>query len=344
MEISKISYVAKIGPPSFKQEAAEKAEKKEYSQDNKKLLLSLGGLAVLGLAAAGIAYSMRKGKVDKKSAEELGAKVKEELNPNNEKDKVIKITIDAFKKQGNKFEEGKALLADGNAFTGFIEKTNKNADSILIEYADGVLVKAVKNEGKDIAKGNFVKNYKYDKNGSLESVELNQVTKDGVSKKTTLHKKKTPEGEFIKKVREKFGKEIKELGKENAVIEKQLKSIEQKKSLLDNELDSLNKNVEEHNQRWPEGMELDETKKDLFKKERDAIEKRKEQYSASVETLDKEVNDYEVKCAEFEKKADTLTEKIDKWAESYKNEHKKPEPPKERPEMENPNPDSTQSS
>ena len=119
------------------------------------------GLGLAGLASCGI-YAMTKGRVKAPKP-----------TPANPIPEIKEMAVNAFREAGNKFEKGKAILADGTKYTGNITSTGKDGSKVVMEYVDGVLQKSTKT-AKDGTKV-FEKAYIYSEfNG-----ELTAVKKDG---------------------------------------------------------------------------------------------------------------------------------------------------------------------
>ena len=91
------------------------------------------GLGLTALASYGI-YAFTKGCVK-------GAKPTP--NPENPIPEIKEMAIEAFKKTG-KFNQGKAILADGTKYTGNITSTGEDGSKVIMEYVDGVLQKSTK--------------------------------------------------------------------------------------------------------------------------------------------------------------------------------------------------------
>lgn len=174
MEVSKLNALVKtVQIPETKKVENEPPKVTSDNKNAKILGYSMLGLAVLG--AAGIAIHQR-------------SKAK----------KVLTNALEAFKENGNKFEKGKAVLADGTGYTGILTKVNKNGDKIAIEYKDGVLIKSVKNGGEALEKNYLEKIYQYNENGKLSG-----ITKiDNKSVKTVILEESKELALCIKELRE----------------------------------------------------------------------------------------------------------------------------------------------
>lgn len=121
------------------------------------------GTGLAALAAAGI-YIATRGKSRPKS--DIVITTQES------KQQLKELTLDAFKLDG-KFEKGKAVLNNGENFSGTIITKNKK-----LEYKDGILQSSVDKSGDK----KTLKQYFYDNNGSI-----NKIIKDN----NCLFKKKT---------------------------------------------------------------------------------------------------------------------------------------------------------
>jgi hypothetical protein len=145
--------------------------------------LLLGSLAALAIGG-GIYFATR----GKKGATETGSTVE------NSVEQIKEMAIDAFKKAGNKFEKGKALKADGTAYTGDLTQTLKDGTRITREYKDGIIQKSTKLDGENVL---FEKRFFYEENGDMTILDKdNQIIftrkiKDGF--KTV----KTPKSEIV---------------------------------------------------------------------------------------------------------------------------------------------------
>lgn len=137
----------------------ENSKKPEEKSNGKTLLI--GSLAALAVGA-GI-YLATKGKK---------GNVKSGSETINETDKPIKqlkeTAIDAFKKAGNKFEKGKAILANGESYTGRLTHARKDGSTLVMEYENGLLKESTILDNYSILSG---KNYTYDSNNKLTKVD-----------------------------------------------------------------------------------------------------------------------------------------------------------------------------
>ena len=113
------------------------------------------GLAALG--AVGIYLATR------------GKKGSEAVERDTEKatDQIKDIAVDAFKKAGNKFENGKAKLANGETYTGNLTQKLKDGKTLIREYKDGMLQKVSKMDGEKVVAS---KSYTYDDKGMLTKI------------------------------------------------------------------------------------------------------------------------------------------------------------------------------
>ena len=135
-----------------------KAEEKQGMSTTAKWAIGLG---LTALASYGI-YAFTKGRVK-------GAKPTPK--PENPIPEIKEMAVNAFKEAGNKFDKGKAILADGTKYTGNITSTGKDGSKVVMEYVDGVLQKSTKT-AKDGTKV-FEKTYKYE-NNLLHSIDCNE--------------------------------------------------------------------------------------------------------------------------------------------------------------------------
>lgn len=133
-----------------------------FSSTNKKVEEKSNGTALLlgslaALAIAGGIYFATRGKKAEKAVVESGEQIKD-------------MAVEAFKKAGNKFERGKAKLANGSAYTGKLTKTAKNGETIVMEYNNGFLQKASRLDGDKLV---LSKSYFYDGKGMLTKITDN---------------------------------------------------------------------------------------------------------------------------------------------------------------------------
>ena len=82
-------------------------------------------------------------------------------------DQIKNIAVDAFKEAGNKFEKGKAKLANGETYTGNLTHKLKDGKTAIIEYKDGVLQNVSKMDGEEVV---VSKSYTYDDKGMLTRI------------------------------------------------------------------------------------------------------------------------------------------------------------------------------
>lgn len=114
------------------------------------------GTGLVALASYGI-YVATRGKVKPKTTP-----------PVTTNKSVIKdMAVDAFKQTGNKFERGKAKLANGEAYTGKLTQTLEDGKVLVREYDKGVLQKASKLDGENLVSS---KSYFYDEKGMLTKI------------------------------------------------------------------------------------------------------------------------------------------------------------------------------
>lgn len=143
---------------TFKSNQSTESAYQQESSSNTKYWV-LGGLAAL--AAVGT-YLIMRGRGKKAPVE----------NPKEQVSQIKDFTLQAFKDGGNKFESGRAKLANGDNLTGKISKRNADKSVLILEYKDGILQKSSKlKDGKTI----FSKNYTHNASGNLRAV----VDKDG---------------------------------------------------------------------------------------------------------------------------------------------------------------------
>lgn len=111
--------------------------------------LLLGSLAAL--AIGGGIYIATRGK--RTSTSSLSEAATQSVTPTeNFKD----MTIDAFKKAGNRFEKGRATLANGNRFVGKLTQKTEDGSTLIFEYdtfGDHIVTKI--KEGKIVSKKSY---------------------------------------------------------------------------------------------------------------------------------------------------------------------------------------------
>lgn len=133
------------------------------------------GLGLAGLASYGI-YAMTKGRVKAPKP-----------TPANPIPEIKEMAVNAFREAGNKFEKGKAILADGTKYTGNITSECKDGSKIVMEYVDGVLQKSTKT-AKDGTKV-FDKAYTWAEDGLIKEVKKNGETILDENKLIEIYKK-----------------------------------------------------------------------------------------------------------------------------------------------------------
>ena len=145
-----------VNKVAFKGEIPEhKLQEKESEKQSSKSWMLWTGLAALG--AVGIYLATR----GKKGAETV------EKGAENAAEQIKDMSVDAFKKAGNKFEKGKAKLENGEAYTGNLTQKLKDGKTVVREYKDGLLQKVSKMDGEKVV---VSKSYTYDAKGMLTGV------------------------------------------------------------------------------------------------------------------------------------------------------------------------------
>jgi len=137
-------------------------EKAEPEQKKNGTALLLGSLAAL--AIGGGIYLATRGKGGNESIKTGAEAISETPKPI---EQVKEMAIDAFKKAGNKFEKGKAKLANGENYTGILTHTRKDGTTLVMEYDNGLLKESTIHDNYSILSG---KNYTYDSNNQLKEV------------------------------------------------------------------------------------------------------------------------------------------------------------------------------
>lgn len=153
MSVSGINNVAQTNNIQSTKTLEKKTEETSKTSNLTKTTVAIGA-GVTALAAVGI-YLATKGK-GAKSTQETANVIKE-------------MTVDAFKKAGNKFNKGKAVTSTGEAYTGSISHQTKDGKNIVREYENGVLKKSTKYDGENVLSQ---KEYNYDENGKISEILL----------------------------------------------------------------------------------------------------------------------------------------------------------------------------
>ena len=139
------------------------------------------GLGLTALAATGI-YFATKGQVKGPNPTP---------KPDNPIPEIKEMAVNAFKEAGNKFDNGKAILADGTKYTGNITSTGKDGSKVVMEYVDGVLQKSTKT-AKDGTKI-FDKAYTWAEDGLIKELKKNGETILDENKLIEIYKKANTE-------------------------------------------------------------------------------------------------------------------------------------------------------
>ena len=137
----------------------QKSSEKQTEKQSDKNWMLWTGLAVLG--AAGIYVATR----GKKASETV------EKGAENAAEQIKDMVVDAFKKAGNKFEKGKAKLANGEAYTGNLTQKLKDGKTVVREYKNGMIQKVSKMDGEKVVAS---KSYTYDDKGMLTKIVDNK--------------------------------------------------------------------------------------------------------------------------------------------------------------------------
>ena len=146
-----------VNKVAFKAEIPEhKLEEKESEKQSSKSWMLWTGLAALG--AVGI-YLATRGKKASESVEKAAENATEQIKD---------MAVDAFKKAGNKFEKGKAKLANGEGYTGNLTQKLKDGKTVVREYKAGILEKASIIDGEKVLSS---KSYTYDDKGKLTNIK-----------------------------------------------------------------------------------------------------------------------------------------------------------------------------
>ena len=172
-----------ITSPQFR---AKQGVSKPVETENKKGLSkgakwAIGtGLAILGTYGV---YLATRGKVKPKANPKPTPPTTGQNNPIQE---IKEFALDVFKKEG-KFNQGKAILADGTKYTGNIISECKDGSKVVMEYVDGVLQKSTKT-AKDGTKV-FDKTYTWADDGLIKEIKKNGETILDENKLIEIYKK-----------------------------------------------------------------------------------------------------------------------------------------------------------
>ena len=123
----------------------------------------IAGAGLAALAAVGI-YLATRGRGGVKSGNKANTETTNQIK---------EITVELFKKEGNKFLKGRAIMADGSNYSGKMTSVLQDGKKIVCEYENGFL----KNSTKfDCEKVLFNKEYKYnDKGNPIEVIIFSRV-------------------------------------------------------------------------------------------------------------------------------------------------------------------------
>lgn len=123
------------------------------------------GTALTALAAVGI-YLATKGK-DAKVTQETVTNATQ--NAQEMTNTIKEMTVDAFKKAGNKFNKGKALNVDGTGFSGTILSQTKDGAEVSMVYENGLIKESTKIKNDKIL---IEKTYSYSDNDGLDNIYI----------------------------------------------------------------------------------------------------------------------------------------------------------------------------
>ncbi len=162
MSISKINSITETKANTNTPNKAVSTEKQEHKIDNNtgKILL----ISALTVLAAGGIYLASKGRGKVKNLADAENKATETSAGNklNIDTEIKDMGLDVFKKQGNKFVKGKAILSSGENYSGKLAHKRKDGKNITLEYKDGILQK--------VSGAEYIKEYQYDNDGKISNI------------------------------------------------------------------------------------------------------------------------------------------------------------------------------
>lgn len=162
---------------------SEKTDKKEQSNTTRYLLLGAAAAAAIAVAGIYIARSRKMPRAHLNKAPQTPHAPKPEPQPKPivpekptieqieqiKQSEYLKQTIEEFKQTG-KFENGRAILNNGENFDGQLTNQCKDGSKFVLEYKNG-LVRSVKRfNGEEQV---FEKAFTYNKNGNLREINKN---------------------------------------------------------------------------------------------------------------------------------------------------------------------------
>lgn len=162
MSVSLNSVVQANNAQPIKQLTTPEDDKKSKSIPIKTTVVVGTGLAALAAIGIYIATRGKGSKIFSKDVTEVTQKPQEVTNA------IKEMTVDAFKKAGNKFNKGKAVTNTGEAFTGNITRQTKDGKKIVLEYKNGVLNNSTKYDGENVLSQ---KKYNFSENGDFTIFE-----------------------------------------------------------------------------------------------------------------------------------------------------------------------------
>ena len=162
MSVSLNSVVQANNAQPIKQLTTPEDDKKSKSIPIKTTVVVGTGLAALAAIGIYIATRGKGSKIFSKDVTEVTQKPQEVTNA------IKEMTVDAFKKAGNKFNKGKAVTNTGEAFTGNITRQTKDGKKIVLEYKNGVLNNSTKYDGENVLSQ---KKYNFRENGDFTIFE-----------------------------------------------------------------------------------------------------------------------------------------------------------------------------
>lgn len=120
----------------------------------------VAGAGLAALAAVGI-YIATRGRGGVKSVNKQNTETTNQIK---------EMTVELFKKEGNKFLKGRAIMADGSNYSGKMTSVLQDGKKIVCEYENGFLKNSTKSDCEKVL---FNKEYKYNNKGNLIEVTEN---------------------------------------------------------------------------------------------------------------------------------------------------------------------------
>lgn len=166
MQVSMNGNISQTVQPKKVSTPVQKSENKEKGSMSTGTKVAIG-TGLVALATLGV-YAATRGKVKTNP-----------INPTTVSpavNEVKEMVLSAFREAGNKLQKGKAILANGEMFSGTLNHVNKDGTKLIMEYENGVLKSSTKMDG---SKELFNKTYEYLDNGVLNNVKIETISSAG---------------------------------------------------------------------------------------------------------------------------------------------------------------------